>query len=868
MTLDLLELTEKASTDIPGFTERLIEILPGIREHHCSPGHVGGFIERLRKGTYFAHITEHIALELSDLAGIGVGYGKSIYGGEEGVYQVAVRYRCEPAMKFLLERAVGLVHAAVRGEKFSVDETIREAKKIITRNSMGPSTMALVRAAQARGIPWCRLNGESLIQLGYGKHRKLIEATTSGSTSDIAVRIAKDKDFAKKLLEEASLPVPKGIVVRSEEDAVIAFHDLATTVAIKPHDGHHGNGVCLNISSQKEVREAWRVAREYSRDVIVEEFFKGNDYRVLVVGGKVVAASHRIPAHVIGDGKSTIRDLIIEENKNPLRGEGHEKAMTLIELDEASMIALGKNNLTPDSIPEAGRVVYLKETANLSTGGSAIDVTEDIHPDNRNMCERAARIIGLDICGIDLILNDISESWMKQKGGIIEVNAGPGIRMHLHPSRGKVRDVGREIIDHLYPLNQPSRIPIISITGTNGKTTVSRLITHIISGLDLVVGNTTTDGIYIGGKQVAKGDTTGPASARVVLNDPGVEVAVLETARGGIMRRGLGYDWSDVGIITNIQADHIGQDGIEDLDDILRVKSLIVERVRDGGFIILNADSEPLRKLITEKNLTSHGRKLVLFSRDADSEFVQAHIQSGHRAYVERDGAIFEYFGNRETFIINARDIPLTVGGTAGFQIENVLAAVAACDVMEVPLRECLDGLLSFHNYANSGRTNLYQIRHGHVLVDYGHNPEAIRVIGDMVKNWHASSTTVVLGVPGDRSDEMIGQSGHAAARVFDKIILREDADLRERRPGEVAGILLKAVRSSRPDLPVKVVLDPGKSLDTAIEEMKENEIIVYFYEDLSLTESIIEKHGGKIVHDYTRFVPLSIEQEETQTWH
>lgn len=869
MTLELGELTEKASTDIPGFPGRLMEALPGILKHHCSPGHEGGFIERLHRGTYFAHITEHVALELSDLAGIGVGYGKTIYGGSEGVYQVAVRYKCEEGMRFLLGVAVELVEAVVNGKEYRLEEKIAEAKRIISRNAMGPSTMALVKAAEERGIPWCRLNGESFIQFGYGKHRKLIEATTTGVTSDISVRMAQDKDFAKKMLEQASLPVPRGIVVNSEEDAVIAFHELATTVAMKPHDGHHGNGVCLNISSQKEVREAWRVASEYSPDVIVEEFFTGQDFRVLVVGGKMAAASHRIPAHVVGNGKSTIRELVEEENKNPLRGHGHEKAMTLIDIDEATISYLEKNGQKLETVPSPGKMVFLKETANLSTGGSAVDVTDDIHPDTIQMCERAARIIGLDVCGIDLILEDITKSWMDQKGGIIEVNAGPGIRMHLYPSRGQSRDVGKAIIDYLYPANRPSRIPIISVTGTNGKTTVSRLITHIISGLDLVVGNTTTDGIYIGGKPVAKGDTTGPVSARVVLNDPGVDVAVLETARGGIMKRGLGYDWSDVGIITNIQADHIGQDGIEDLDDILRVKSLIVERVRDGGFIILNADSAPLRKLIEEKNLTSHGRKLILFSRQPDSEFVRRHVENGNRAYVHRNGAIYELAGGRETFIINSREIPLTVGGTAGFQIENVLAAFAACDVMEVPLRECLDGLRSFHNYANSGRTNLYQVGRGFVLVDYGHNPEAIRSIGAMVSGWHLSGATAVLGVPGDRSDEMISLSGLAAAQMFQKIIIREDEDLRDREPGEVPDILMGTVRSANPDLNVKVITDNRLSLEKAIDEMNDNEIVVYFYEDIELAESIIREREGRIVHDYSQFIPMNENGlTEVQAWH
>lgn len=867
MTLELRELTEVASTDVPFFTERLIDVLPGLREHHCSPGHAGGFIERLRTGTYFAHITEHIALELSELAGIGVHYGKTVYGGEEGVYQVAVRYKCEHAMKYILETAVELVSAVVEGKGFPINEKITEAKKIVSRYSLGASTLSLIEAAEARGIPWSRMNDESLIQLGYGKNRKFIEATTTGETSDIAVRIAQDKNFAKKILADASLPVPRGILVSSEADAIEAFAELGTAVAMKPHDGHHGNGVCLGIKSIEDVRRAWRIASEYSRDVIIEELFHGQDYRVLVVGGKTVAASHRIPAHVIGNGKDTLRKLIEEENKNPLRGEGHEKAMTLIEVDEASMALMTKQNLTLDSVPDAARVVQLKDTANLSTGGCAIDVTDEIHPDIADMCERAARIIGLDVCGIDLIFEDISRSWLEQTGGIIEVNAGPGIRMHLYPSHGKERNVARDVIEQLYPKNRPSRIPIVSVTGTNGKTTVSRLITHIFSGLDLTVGNTTTDGIFIGKKQIARGDTTGPASAKVVLNDPCVDVAVLETARGGIMRRGLGYDWSDVGIITNVQADHIGQDGIEDLDDILRVKSLVAERVREGGFIILNADSEPLQALIQEKNLTKGGRKLVLFSRNQDSTLIRRHVDAGNRAYVEHDGAIYELHGTKETFLINTHEIPLTVGGTAGFQIENVLAALAAADVMEVPVRDSLDGLRSFHHAANSGRTNLYQVGKGFVLIDYGHNPEAIRSVGNMIRKWNHSRSTLVLGVPGDRSDDMICLSGTAAAECFSKIIIREDDDLRGRTSGEVAALLKGTVYSQNPQIPARIILDNRESLETAIFEMEENEIVVYLYEDIKLAESIIREREGKILHDFSRFIPIERNQNETVVW-
>lgn len=869
MLLELDNLTEVASSDIPGFKENLLRLLPGIMKHTCSPGYEGGFVERLERGTYFGHIVEHIALELSELANIGVKYGKTVYGGKEGLYQVVVRYTHEEAMKSCLKFAVEIAEAAVAGQEYLVAEKVAEIKKIVSRHSLGPSTLSIIQAAEKRNIPWSRLNGESLIQLGYGKYRRLIEATTTSLTSDISVRIAQDKDYAKKLLDDASIPVPRGMLVYSEAEAIEAFHSMGTQVAMKPFDGHHGNGVSLNISTIEEVKAAYQMASQHASAVIVEEFFKGDDFRVLIVGGKMIAASKRIPAHVVGDGNLSISDLVAEENKNPLRGEGHEKPMTLISMDESSILFLKKQGMTPESVPAAEEIIYLKETANLSTGGSAIDVTDIIHPEIKVMCERAARIVGLDVCGIDLIMESIKKSWVHQHGGVIEVNAGPGIRMHHYPSQGKVRDVGEAIIDYMYPDNHNGRIPILAVTGTNGKTTVSRLLAHMIKETGSIVGNTTTDGIFLDGIQIATGDTTGPISARTILNDPGVEVAVLETARGGIMKRGLAFDWCDVGIITNIEADHIGQDGIESIEDILRVKSLVVERVKENGTIVLNAESEHLMNLIGERKLSGLNREIVLFSLDENNEDFRTHVQSGKRGYFLRGDGLYEIRRGKETFLLKAQDIPLTVGGTARFHIANVLSAIPAAMVAGLNLEEIKEGLRSFHSGANSGRTNLFHTRKGYVLLDYGHNPEAIRSVGEMVASWNVSDVSVVLGAPGDRSDEMIRMSGEAAGKVFQHIIIREDEDLRDRAQGETANLLYEGIIQSNPKAFCQPILDPYQALERGLAQMKENDLMVYFYEDLAETEALLKKHGAKQVHDFSRLVPLSHGGHHQEiSWH
>jgi cyanophycin synthetase len=836
MKLHLGELDGRESNSIPDFNDRLRALLPGLEAHQCSRGRAGGFIERLIEGTYFGHVVEHVALELTELAGIPVTHGKTRAAGEPGCYHVIIEYKAEEGTKHLLRTAVELVETVVRGDEFPLEERIKVAKRIVAQTELGPSTKAIVEAAERRGIPWRRVGGESLVQLGYGKHRKMVKAAMSSQTSAIAVDLASDKEMTKVLLREAGIPVPRGVIVSSEEEAVWALREVGAPVAVKPFDGCQGKGISLNLTSAQQVVAAFQIAHQCSPKVIVEEQLTGRDYRVLVVNGEMVAASERIPAHIVGDGTHTIAELIEIVNEDPHRGDGHEKSLTRLILDQSMTAFLQKRGLTPKYRPPANEIVYLRECANLSTGGTARDVTAEVHPQVRAMCERAARVIGLDICGIDLILHDISEP-VHHSDGIVEVNAAPGLRMHLTPSEGAARDVGGAIVEMLFPSEAESpngRIPLISITGTNGKTTITRMIGHVFASIGQVVGMTTTDGINIGGQMAAKGDTTGPWSARVVLSDPSVEVAVLETARGGITRSGLGYDWSDISVISNIRLDHIGQDGIEDLDDLLFVKSLVAERVREGGTLVLNADDERLAQLMDDERVNRLPKEIVFFSMHPLHVTIRRHLDAGGVAFLCKKGWIVEVRDGVEQRIIRAADIPATLGGNASFNVANALAAVAACRAHGLLPEIIAEALKSFHGgEQNPGRAGLYEAAGGYVLVDYGHNPDAFEAVCRMTSKWSGRRVTGIIGVPGDRDDAVIATAGRSAARGFHRLFIKEDRDLRGRRVGEVAEILCRAAREEVPSREYRIIYDEAEALREALREMSPGEMVVIFYEKL-----------------------------------
>jgi cyanophycin synthetase len=846
MRLDLEELAGRESREIEGFNERLLEMLPALAEHHCSLGRPGGFLERLRGGTFFGHVVEHAALALMDLAGVGANHGQTRATEAEGVYNVVVEYRAEQATRFLLGRAVDLVETLLAGGAFAVGETIEAARRIAAETELGPSTRAIVEAAARRNIPWRRLGTDSLVQLGWGVKRKFIQAATSELTSAVAVEIAGDKDFTKQLLEQAGIPVPSGVVVQTEEEAAAAGDSLSGPVVVKPLDGRQGKGVSLGLLTEAEVRAAFRVAAGYSSLVLVEEMYRGRNYRVLVVGGRVVAASERTPPQVTGDGRQTIAQLVEQENQNPLRGDCHEKPLTRIRLDEIARAYLAKAGLSPESVPAAGEVISLREGVNLSTGGTARDVTDEVHPTIRRMCERAARAAGLDICGVDLVLEDISTEFRRGTGGVIELNAAPGLRMHLHPSEGQPRDVGGAIVRMLYPEGD-GRVPVISITGTNGKTTVTRMIGHILSFAGLCTGVTTTDGVYVGGERVVEGDTTGPHSARIVLSDPTVEVAVLETARGGIVRRGLGYDWSDISVLTNIQPDHFGQDGIETIEDILFIKSLVAERVRAGGTLVLNADDELLAHLAEDSRVTRIERRIVFFSLRDSHLLIRRHTDAGGTAYFVRDGQVVEAEGNRQRFVLRLADVPATMGGTAEYQVANVLACVAAARAHGIASEQIAAALSTFRSATdNPGRSNLYRIASGgYVMLDYGHNPEAFASVCRTAARWRGRRVTGIVGVPGDRSNYLVERAGRVAARGFQRIVVKEDKDLRGRRPGEVAELLCRAIREETPDRDCHIVLCEADALRGELERLGAGDVVVMFYDKLEPLLEVLGEFGA-----------------------
>ena len=844
MVLELEGLTDRESKDFEGFNQSLLALLPGLARHTCSRGHPGGFVERLNEGTYFGHVVEHVALELETMIGADVTYGKTRYGGRPGRYHVIVRYGSEHAMRYLLPVAVDLVEAVLAGRDFDLAAHLERAREIVADYDLGPSTRAIVEAAERRGIPWRRLNDANLVQFGHGKHQRRIQAALTDATSYLAVENASDKLLTKQILKAAGIPTPRGGVAADVDAALELLDELGGPVAVKPRYGNQGKGITLGVNHPAELATAVERAKAFSPEVIVEEQLVGDDYRVLVVNGEMVAASHRTPCHVVGDGRSTIAELVAEANRDPRRGTGHAKPLTRIEIDDQVVEHLLSSGMSLTTVPVAGHRVFLRDFANLSTGATAVDVTDVVHPGTRLACERAARAIGLDICGVDLVTSDITEPL---DGGILELNAAPGLRMHVTPSEGVPRDVGQPIVDMLYPPGAPSRVPLCAVTGTNGKTTVTRMIGHMLESGGTTVGMTTTDGIYIGGQRIAQGDLTGPISAREVLADHSVEAAVLETARGGILRRGLGYDWSDVAVITNITADHLGQDGIEDLEDLVWIKSLIAERVRDGGTLVLNADDPETVALGELKRVDASRLRVVYYSLDPYNTTLRSHVAAGGLGYTVEGGHVVSLRGGERRHIAPVSQVAAADGGGLRFQLSNSLAAAAAAEAMGGSPTAIAVAMRTFDAAAhNPGRANLFELGLGGVMVDYGHNPAAFAATVDLGALWPGPMIGIV-GVPGDRSDALIGEAARAAAGVFDRILIREDADLRGRRPGEVAQIIKRNIEDVS-DVPCEVVANSMAALCSLADEISAGALVVIYYEHFDEVVQTLERLGARRV--------------------
>lgn len=811
LQVDLGELEQWPTDRLPDFNERLLERLPGLERHGCSYGEPGGLVRRLHQGTWLGHVIEHVALEIQNLCGHVRTRGKTrSVRGRPGVYNILYAYVDEAvgtaagaaAIRLVVSmlpaglnssRGVDLLGPAISDNPQDVPQIVQVIQKLAQNAALGPTTQSLVDAARKRGIPAMRLNDQSLVQLGQGARQQRIRASVTGKTSLIGAEFASNKNAAKTLLADAGLPVPKGVVVHSADDAAQSARRIGFPVVVKPLSANHGRGVTTGVSSETEARAAFNLALRHGRRVIVERHLPGTDHRILVIGGKMVAVAERVPAQVIGDGVSNIGHLIERVNADPRRGPGHAHMLTRIAIDASTLALLARDGRSLSTIPLHNQKIMLRDTANLSSGGTAIDRTDEIHPDNITIAEQAALVIGLDVAGIDLLTPDISRPVRETGGGIVEVNAAPGLRMHLAPSEGCPRDVAAPIIEHLFPRGSRSRIPIFAITGTNGKSTTARMVARILGEAGFKVGLTTTSGVYVNGYLLSSGDSSGPKSARMILRNPLVDAAVLETARGGILREGLGFDRCDVGAVLNVTADHLGVKGIETIEDLARVKSVVTESVSRRGHSVLNAD-DPMTVSIAR-----HARgKIIWFSNRSLSPKLKRHLDSGGRAVIcepgSDGGTIVLYNGVQRREILAATGIPATFGGSAEFNIQNAMAAAAMCIAQRIPMDAIRAGLGAFTtSFADSpGRMNVHDDHGFRVIVDYAHNPAALTALGNLIEKMRPADGKVygMVSIPGDRRDEDLIEMGRLAAGIFDEIMFREAPDGRGRSAGSINALM------------------------------------------------------------------------------
>lgn len=819
MKLNLEELEHKPTNTIEGFSERLEAMFPSMYSHRCSVGTPGGFFQRVKEGTWMGHVIEHIALELQTLAGMDTGFGRTRGTGEEGKYFVVFSYMEEDAGVYAAKASVRIAEALINNEKYDLAEDIQKLREIREDTRLGPSTGCIVDEAAKRGIPHLRLNKHSLVQLGYGVHQKRIRATIASTTSNIAVDIACDKEETKNLLEAAEIPVPKGMVIRTEVGLKEAVDKYGYPLVIKPIDGNHGKGNTTNITTWEQAVKALENAKQYGRSVIVERFITGFDFRVLVINYKFICAALRTPASVVGDGVNTIQYLIDETNKDPRRGYGHEKVLTQITVDHSTMKMLEEKGYTLETIPAKGELVLLKTTANLSTGGTSTDVTDEVHPANITMCERIAKIVGLDICGIDIMAKDLRTPVAENGGAILEVNAAPGFRMHIEPAEGLPRNVAEPVIDMLFPDRSNGRIPIIAITGTNGKTTTTRLTAHICKSAGKKVGYTTSDGVYIQNQLLMKGDCTGPLSSQFVLKDPTVDFAVLECARGGILKNGLAFNQCDVAIVTNVAADHMGLGGINTIEQMAKVKAVVPETVFPHGYAVLNADDDLVYAMKADLKCN-----IALFSMNENNPHIQEHCKNGGLATVYENGYISILKGTWKIRVAHVKDIPLTFEGKAIHNIANTLPSVLAAYLFKsISIEDIKTGLQTFVAGSNTtpGRLNFFHFKNFTFLADFAHNPHGLKLLGEFVSKLDYPIKVGVISGTGDRRDEDIRELGVLSAQYFDEIIIRCDKNLRGRTAEEIIQLLQEGINSVNPNIPQMVIANENLALEYIYENHK-----------------------------------------------
>ena len=825
LVLDLEEMEELPSNKIEGFYDRLKNMFPSMYSHRCSVGEPGGFFQRVEEGTWMGHIIEHIALEIQTLADMDTGFGRTRTYGEKGVYNVVFSYIEENVGRYAANAAVDICQALIDGKDYNLEADIQKMREIREDERLGPSTGSIVEEAESRGIPWIRLNKYSLCQLGYGANQKRIQATVTSETSSIGVEIACDKEDTKYLLEQAEVQVPRGDIISRESSLEEACRYVGFPLVVKPVGGNHGRGITVNIKNYEDALVAFHAAKIVSPKVIIEKYITGEDYRLLVINNVLVAAAKRTPANVVGDGKSSIKELVDAVNKDPRRGYGHENVLTKITINDLTRTIIAAKGYTEDSVPLKDEIVILKDTANLSTGGTAEDVTDILHPTNVSMAERISKIIDLDICGIDIMTTDISQPLNDTGGAVLEVNAGPGFRMHLAPTIGLPRNVAAPVVDKLFPNHgDTGRIPIIAITGTNGKTTTTRLIAHIAKMKGYRVGYTTSDGVYIQNRLLMKGDCTGPASAEFVLKDPTVNFAVLECARGGLLRAGLGFKKCDVGIVTNVAADHLGLKGIHTIEQLAKVKGVIPETVLPNGYAILNADDDLVYEMRRSINCN-----LALFSMDEENPRIKALQKLGGITAIYENGYVTICRGTWKMRIMKAENIPLTYGGKAIFMIQNILPAVIAANVRGIGIEDMKVALETFIPSASQtpGRLNLFKFENFTILLDYAHNPAGMRALQKFTDSLEATVKVGIIAGVGDRRKEDTNELGSIAAEMFDEIIIRQDKHLRGKSEEELIKMLDEGIKMKDPNKKTTIIPSEKEAITYAVNNAKKGSLII-----------------------------------------
>lgn len=847
MRLNLEEIEHQPTNKIDGFRERIEKLIPSLYSHRCSEGTPGGFFKRVEMGTWMGHVIEHIALEIQTLAGMDVGFGRTRETKTPGTYNVVFNYIEEKAGVFAAEESVKIAQCLIEGSDYDLTFCIQSLKEIRERERLGPSTGSIVDEAASRRIPWIRLGKNSLVQLGYGINQQRFQATITGNTSSIAVDIACNKELTKKMLEDAAIPVPSGDLVVDEEGLQSVIRKIGYPLVLKPLDGNHGKGASINVKDYETAVIGLEHAQKYSRKVIVEKYITGFDFRVLVINHKMVAAARRVPAHVVGDGELNLQELIDKENLDPRRGYGHENVLTEINVDKDTNELLGKLGYTLETVPQKGEIVYLKSTANLSTGGTSIDVTDMVHPENVQMAERISRIIGLDVCGIDIMAENLTQPLKESGGAILEVNAAPGFRMHLAPSEGLPRNVAAPVVDMLYPPGKEFRIPIIALTGTNGKTTTTRLLAHIVKNNGKRVGFTTSDGIYIQNTLLQKGDTTGPMSAEFILKDPTVEFAVLETARGGILRSGLGFGTCDIGVLTNIKEDHLGISDIHNLKDLTRVKRVVLDSVKKDGWCVLNADDEYSMRLADDLRA-----KVSLFSLDENNPHIKKFAKEGKITCVFEEGFVTIKKGEWKIRIEKVKNIPITMEGKAKFMIANVLAASLAAYVYGFEIPNIALALTTFIPSAQltPGRLNVFKFKNFKVMIDFAHNPAGYEAIEDYLKNVESNKKIGIISGVGDRRDGDIRACGKIAARMFDHIIIRNEKHLRGRTEEEINGLIIEGIQSVDKSVSYEIIPKEIDALKHAMSLAEEGTYITALSDVINNAIEIVQEYQAKELQD------------------